>query len=626
METTGDTAKLTFSMNEMAGEAPMLKLSENLFLYEDTCHVYVVKSGKDAVLIDFGSGDVLERLAEIGVERVAAVLMTHHHRDQGQGLPRAVDKGIPIWVPHMEQDLFAHVDAHWQAREVYNNYNTRQDRFSLLEPVVIAGTLKDYETRELAGCTFTVVPTPGHTTGSITLMTRIDGCDVAFTGDLIAGPGKLWSLAATQWSYNGGEGLKATVLSLLDLQERGPELLLPSHGERIEQPAAGIERLIEKLRELMHYRKQDKWLFQLREKPFGEVTPNFLRSLTSNANYYILLSKSGKALFFDFGYDFRSGKIAGFDRASSRPWLYTLGTLKKQYGVTKVEAVVPTHFHDDHVAGINLLRDQERTEVWAAEIFADVLRRPADYDLPCLWHDPIHVDRELPLGEEIRWEEYTFTLYPLPGHVLNAVAIALEVDGKRVLIAGDQYQDNEGMQANYVYQNRFSKRDYVESAALYRKLQPDVIVTGHWDPLWVKPDYLDRLEELGDAIDRLHRELLPLEDVDFGAEGVGLRISPYQTEMRIGESAALCVEVMNPFPREAFAEVQLVMPSGWRAEPERMSLQLHANATQRVEFRIIPSSGSTVWRRARVAADLTVDGRRFGQQAEALISVNEATN
>ena len=47
----------------------------------------------------------------------------------------------------------------------------------------------------------------------------------------IAGPGQVWSLAATQWTYNGGEGLAATILSLLDLKDRQPTLLLPSHGE-----------------------------------------------------------------------------------------------------------------------------------------------------------------------------------------------------------------------------------------------------------------------------------------------------------------------------------------------------------------------------------------------------------
>lgn len=67
-------------------------ITDQLYLFQDTGNVYVVYvlcSGREAVLVGFGSGDVLDHVAEIGVERVADVLMSHHHRDQGQGLARA---------------------------------------------------------------------------------------------------------------------------------------------------------------------------------------------------------------------------------------------------------------------------------------------------------------------------------------------------------------------------------------------------------------------------------------------------------------------------------------------------------------------------------------------------------
>ncbi|QHW33661.1 MBL fold metallo-hydrolase [Paenibacillus rhizovicinus] len=602
----------------------MQALSEHLYIYPDTCKVYVVKNGAEAVLIDFGSGDVLDCLSEIGVTRVSAVLMTHHHRDQGQGLARAAAAGIPIWVPHMEQELFAEMDAIWQSRQVLNNYNVRQERFSLLDAVPIAGTLKDYESYTFGGCQFQIVPTPGHTPGSISVLARIDGRLNAFTGDLIAGPGKLWSLAATQWTYNGGEGLPATAASLLDLQERGPERLLPSHGETMDQPVEAIASLIERLREMMKHRQQNPRLFQFLEQPFEPVTPHLLRSRNSESNYFVLLSESGKAMFLDFGYDFHTGKPAETDRAARRPWLRTLGTLKKQYGVTKVETVVPTHYHDDHVAGFNLLRDHEGTEVWAADTFAGILRHPERYDLPCLWYDPIPVDRELPLETPIAWEEYQLTLYPLPGHTRYAVAIALEVDGRKVLVAGDQYQGGDGLLYNYVYKNRFDADDYMASAALYKKLQPDVILTGHWDPLWVEPGYFEELDRRGEALARMHRELLPLEQLDYGAEGFGARIVPYQSETRSGETVTLEIEVRNPLSRDALVEVDLLLPSGWHADPPESAITLAAKKETKLSVRVTPN-GLPV-RRARIAADLKVNGMRIGQHAESLITIKAHLN
>src|SRR5207253_2039401 len=138
----------------------------------------------------------LSELTPIGINRVTDVLMTHHHRDQGQGLALAAEIGIRIWVPQAEQDLFAEIDAYWQARPIYNNYDVRQDRFSLLSSIPITGTLPDYETCVFGTHVFSIIPTPGHTIGSISLLSEVDGQTVAFTGDLIAAPGKVWSLAA----------------------------------------------------------------------------------------------------------------------------------------------------------------------------------------------------------------------------------------------------------------------------------------------------------------------------------------------------------------------------------------------------------------------------------------------
>ncbi|HEV2087446.1 MAG TPA: MBL fold metallo-hydrolase, partial [Cryptosporangiaceae bacterium] len=100
----------------------MEQLSQNLYLFTDTCNVYVLRHGDEATLIDFGTGDVLDHLERVGIRNVTHVLMTHHHRDQGQGLDRAVSAGARIWVPAAERELFADVEQHWESRVVWNNY------------------------------------------------------------------------------------------------------------------------------------------------------------------------------------------------------------------------------------------------------------------------------------------------------------------------------------------------------------------------------------------------------------------------------------------------------------------------------------------------------------------------
>src|SRR5690606_4747186 len=132
----------------------------------------------------FGSGAVLDAARDLGLE-ITDVLMTHHHRDQGQGLPRAVEAGIAVHVPPVEVDLFARVDEMWTTRQLDNDYNLRQDRFSLLEPIPVAGTVPEYREARYGGVTVRTVPTPGHTVGSVTYLVDRGGDRLAFTGDLI---------------------------------------------------------------------------------------------------------------------------------------------------------------------------------------------------------------------------------------------------------------------------------------------------------------------------------------------------------------------------------------------------------------------------------------------------------
>lgn len=597
----------------------LIPVTESVFRFEDTCNVYVIRQGDAAIAIDFGAGDVLDELADIGV-RVTDVFVTHHHRDQVQGLRRAADAGIRIWVPEVEQDLVARVSEHWQARSVANSYNNRQDRFSLLEDVPITATLRDYTSVDGAGQRFQVIPTPGHTVGSITLVADIDGQRMAFTGDLITAPGRVWSLAATQWSYNGAEGVTASIASLLDLDDRRLDLLLPSHGTPMYAPAQAIETLVDRLQRLLELRREDIPVADLRARPYERISEHLLKNRTSHATSYILLSRSGKALLIDYGYDFTRGLAAGSDRASRRPWLYTIDALKRDFGIQAIDAVIPTHYHDDHVAGCNLLRQVEGTQVWAAETFAGVLEQPEQYDLPCLWYEPIAVDRRLPLGPALEWEEYRLTVHEQPGHTRYAVAIETEVDGKRVLFIGDQMGHADGLGLNYVYAGGFEIGDYERSAELYRAIAPDLLLSGHWEPLASGLSHFEELARRGKALHELHRQLLPLDEIDLEAQGPVASLQPYIIRAQAGHPFAVTAEVRNPAPVAQEITILLTVPDSWLVQPGEQRIFMAAGARTTAGFDVIAPAGTTA-RRARIAADLTVGSRRLGQVVEALVDL-----
>ncbi|MFI7698550.1 MBL fold metallo-hydrolase [Nonomuraea sp. NPDC049480] len=598
-----------------------------VFRVEDTCHVYVVTAPdqpgeeRTGIAIDFGSGRVLDLLDELGIDRITDVLMTHHHRDQAQGLARAAGAGIPIHVPPVELDLFEKVGEMWSGRQLSNDYDLRDDRFSLLEPVPVAGVVPEYRTATYGGVDVRVLPTPGHTPGSVTYV--VD--KVAFTGDLIYAPGKVWSLAATQWSYTENEGPAMVVLSCELLQREELEVLLPSHGEPMTDPASALAQLSRSMQRYVDFRRPHPWDVKgLLNNPFVEVTSHLLMNKSAQSHSYVLLSESGAAMVFDFGYDMSTGLVHNTSRAARRPWLASLPALREHYGVTSIEVALPTHYHDDHVAGMPLLRDVEGTEIWAPSHIAPILAAPLHHDLPCQWFDPIPTDRVLELGETVRWREYEITVHDLPGHTLFAAAYEFVVDGHRVLATGDQ-QDFSGIRGerqeilNFQYKNRFRIEDYRKSAALYRRLRPELMISGHWRPRWVDDDYLHMITERGEELVALHYDLLPLDRLDLEADGVLCRLTPYYTAVPAGGEFVLTATVRNPFPDKVVATIEPIVPPGWEREQGSLTLRIPGGGMEQVHLRL--GADVVPRRRVRLAVDLTLGDLRLGQHAEALVDV-----
>ncbi|HEX2186265.1 MAG TPA: MBL fold metallo-hydrolase, partial [Chloroflexota bacterium] len=204
------------------------RLSGHLYRFVDTCNVYVVIDPADesrCVLIDFGDGACLDRLGEIGVSRVDWILHTHHHRDQAQGDHKAVARGIPLAVPEHERHLFDDVENFWKNRRIYHLYYVRNTYFTLTESVPVARALRDYESFTWGGLRFEVLPSPGHSLGSITLLVELDGRRVAFSGDLVYAPGKVISLYDLQYQYGALDGVDCALVSVDHLRQRRPQLL-----------------------------------------------------------------------------------------------------------------------------------------------------------------------------------------------------------------------------------------------------------------------------------------------------------------------------------------------------------------------------------------------------------------
>lgn len=204
-------------------------------------NVYLL-TGERAVLVDAGGPKDVPRILSFleahgaAGNRLALILVTHGHWDHAggaAGLKQAT--GAPIAVHRADADL------------VRRGINGPVKSRSLLGPVVRALFNRDYppfepdllldgeiDLREF-GVAARVIPTPGHTPGSVSVIT--DDKE-ALVGDLLMGGffgGWLYpSWPGLHYFADDVEQLRDSVRQLLDC---GPSVIHPGHGGPLD-PAA----------------------------------------------------------------------------------------------------------------------------------------------------------------------------------------------------------------------------------------------------------------------------------------------------------------------------------------------------------------------------------------------------
>jgi glyoxylase-like metal-dependent hydrolase (beta-lactamase superfamily II) len=602
------------------------RISENLFILQDTCNVYLIRDGHRGVLIDFGSGRILDHLASLGVSQIEWILHTHHHRDQAQGDPAAIVRGIPIAVPAHERHLFEDVERLWANRRVFELYQVRNDFFSLTEDVPVNAILQDYQVFRCGNREFIVQPSPGHTIGSISLLTRVDDRLIAFTGDLMHSSGKIQTLYDLQYFYQEHEGVDFALYSLAELAKLEPQMVCPSHGKEIDDPQAAIAALQQNLRDWYHFWKPDGTP-TIDFKPL-EVTPHLIAHPLPTSTFYAILSKGGKAMLIDYGSASWNFFTAFRDAADTYDRMrfveHSLDYLQSHYGVTKFDVAMPSHIHDDHVNGFPYLVRKHGTRVWCYENMAEIFANPRGRNTGCLLAEPIAVERTFKDGEKFTWEEYEFTILHSPGHTDFQMALFTEIDGSRVGFTGDAFfnYDKQNIEHNLIYRNDVTTTDYQRSIQNLDRMQPRLLAPGHGEPFFLTAAMLSRFTERIERQTALIKTLVADPVPEYGMDPGWVQIYPYQAMATAGERCRLELRVRNHRPRTIDVQLALCLPTGWRCEPAAVSMSVGPDSSARSNVDILaPPSSEGLWMRKAIAADVKVDGVYLGRIAEAVVDV-----
>jgi glyoxylase-like metal-dependent hydrolase (beta-lactamase superfamily II) len=147
---------------------------------QENCFVVRAKDSSRAVVIDPGeeAERLIAALTSLGITAVEAILLTHTHFDHiGAVAALAAATGAPVYCPELEREVLANI----------NDYG-RWPGFGPFESYEADETVAGGEELALAGLTFDVRFTPGHSPGHVTYSVRDEHAllsgDVLFQGSV----------------------------------------------------------------------------------------------------------------------------------------------------------------------------------------------------------------------------------------------------------------------------------------------------------------------------------------------------------------------------------------------------------------------------------------------------------
>jgi glyoxylase-like metal-dependent hydrolase (beta-lactamase superfamily II) len=181
---------------------------------QENCFIVREKDDSSAVIVDPGdeADRLLTALSDLKIETVEAILVTHTHFDHiGAVAPLARATGAPVYCPSLETQVLANIMDYvpWPGFGPFESYQADH-------------TVEGGETLELAGLTFEVLFTPGHSPGHVTY--ALADHDALFSGDvLFQGSVGRVDLPGGDWS--------TLLASIESLTERFPEdtTVYPGH-------------------------------------------------------------------------------------------------------------------------------------------------------------------------------------------------------------------------------------------------------------------------------------------------------------------------------------------------------------------------------------------------------------
>ncbi len=608
-------------------------LTRSAFVYHDACQVYVLRKGAAAILIDLGSGRVLDELPGVGIRKVEAIYLTHRDRDQWFGWSKAQALGIPIHAPALDPEHFGYTAAtirrYWTE---FFPWKSGRWIYSILTGETDYATTDIRDGMEVPNevVALRAVATPGHTDDHVAYLANLDGLKLVFSGDAVYAAGKVWQGYQLDWDHWRGIGYETAARSVLKLRELQPDLVAPSHGVVMK---TGIEASLLATYEALWKASQLKNVFRYFDtRPHPPAASRELKRLESFSvpqprGAPILVERLSQSLWISDNNYFLiadDGSCLAVDNCLPAPlWDPILARI----GAKSVDLLWPTHLHADHVTEYPELKKRYGVKVITIRQMAELLENPLAYWQPYSNYSGVKADQVLEDGESFTWKGHTFRAHHAPGQTLFHAFLETVIDGRHSVFAGDGYWPNRPDRNHYFGTGGWSGLNrgfplyYSASARLMREIRPHWVLSAHGQPYEYNDWEWQTRVMWGEANARHFDSLSPSGShwIDFNPHAFS--VYPLRTRWR-GRPNRLELRVSNPLPAPMEVRFRIDSHTPVDVVPKGGFFVVAPKATEAREMQL-RSVGRAAAGRQVVPVEIEAGGRHYGQAAFFLVDVEK---
>jgi hydroxyacylglutathione hydrolase len=193
-------------------------------------NVYLLSGGEELALVDAGAGPgeerILQNVQSLGYEpgQIRHIFLTHAHADHAGGAASlAARLGARVYLSELEREALENADEEALGLPIArrNGYYPEDYRLRACEVDV---ALRGDERLRFGDLELAVIPTPGHSAGSVCFLAETEEGAALFSGDAVFAGGRISLLVAP------GSDLLAMQESVARLGGLNVRSLLPGHG------------------------------------------------------------------------------------------------------------------------------------------------------------------------------------------------------------------------------------------------------------------------------------------------------------------------------------------------------------------------------------------------------------